>query len=257
MPTPGTLTKANVGFSMPGHAPLYPRPPYRYQGASLLVFEYLTDAVSAARMLPAQAVLPDLPQAPGKAVAALVFATYPATDLGPYQEAVQFLVCEYQGHPVQFATHLYVTSDAAMAAGREMGGYPKKIARIRIDHDHVRYRAALDRPAGQLLASATLTDLQPPEPVEPAESLLKYLTLRIIPSPTRDAPPTFSELLLSDWQIVNGQEQKGTGVCKITGTSMEDPIHFAPIQVLLESKLIRADLVVNANDPDPARNQPF
>lgn len=69
------------------------------------------------------------------AVAALVFASYPESTLGPYQEVVQFLACGYQTRSVRFATHLYVTSDVAMAAGREMGGYPKKIARIRIRHD--------------------------------------------------------------------------------------------------------------------------
>ena len=51
---------------------------------------------------------------------------------------------------VQFATHLYVTSDVAMAAGREMGGYPKKIADIRIEGDPS-FPATLERPAGERL----------------------------------------------------------------------------------------------------------
>lgn len=57
--------------------------------------------------------------------------------------------------------------------------------------------------------------------------------------------------------MLNGRRQKGTGDCKLTGTSSDDPIHFAPILKILESSLIRADLLVNANDPDPSRIQPF
>ena len=256
MGTPGALKKDNIGFSMPAHAPLFPKPPYEYRDATLLVFEYFTDAASAARMLPAQADLPDIPGRPGQAVAGLVFASYPSSDLGPYLEVVQFLACKYQNKPVQFATHLYVTSDVAMAAGREMGGYPKKMAEIRIQGDPS-FQATLERPAGQHLVLATLDDLRPPEPIPPEESVLKYLTLRLIPSPTRDAPPTLAQLILSDWQIVGGRKQKGTGHCKIIGTSALDPLHLAPVLELLDSSLIRADLRVTANDPDPARTQPF
>ena len=183
MATPGTLTKANIGFSMPAHAPLFPRPPYDYKHATLLVFEYLTDAASAARMLPAQAELPDIPGQPGKAVAGLVFASYPTSTLGPYLEVVQFLACTYQKKPVQFATYLYVTSDVAMAAGREMGGYPKKIAEIDIDGRLGRVQRLARSPPDQPLVSATLTGLGAPAPVPAGESILKYLTLRLIPIP--------------------------------------------------------------------------
>lgn len=257
--TRGTLTKANAGFSMPAHAPLFPAPPYEYQDATLLVFEYLTDPASAARMLPAQAELIEPPDAPGKAVAGVVFARYPSSTLGPYLEVVQFLFCLYLGKPVQFATHLYVTTDVAMAAGREMGGYPKKIAGIGIQGDAgPGFSATLERPTGTTLVSASLTDLKDPEPVPEAESLLHYLTLRIIPSPTLAAPPSLSQLILSDWQILDGRKQAGTGVLTITGQSVLDPLQFAPNLHLLDAKLVRAKtLRVTANDSDPSRLQPF
>ena len=78
----------------------------------------------------------ELPDPP---TAGLVFASYPSSNLGPYDEVVLFLDVIFKGRPFQFAAFLYVTTDAAMAAGREMGGYPKKIARIEFlagpDHD--------------------------------------------------------------------------------------------------------------------------
>jgi acetoacetate decarboxylase len=249
----GHLTKENLGFSMPAHAPLYPRPPYDYQDAKLLVFEYLTDPESAARMLPEQAeILPEQP------VAGLVFAHYPSGSLGPYQEVVQFLLCVYQGKPVQFATHLYVTTDVAMAAGREMGGYPKKVASIHIHGDDSGpFRASLDRPAGHRLAAASLTVSGEPTPVAPADATLHYLTLRVIPSPTVDAPPSAADLILSDWEIVDGRQWTGTGTLELTGVSGNDPLHFAPVKSVLASKLVRGNLRVTSNPPDPSRLLPF
>ncbi len=259
--TPGLLSRKNVGFSMPGHAPLYPAPPYDYQDATFLTYAYLTDPAIAAQMLPAQAALPEAPGLPGTAIAGMVFARYPSSTLGPYLEAVQFLLCVYPEAPatIKFATHLYVSTDIAMAAGREMGGYPKKIARIALDGDpESGYTASLERPEGQVLATATLNDLGTPNPIPDSASILEYLTLRLIPSPTRDAPPSLAELVLSDWQIVGGTEQSGSGTCHFTGLSADDPLQFAPILQILESKLILAKtLKVHANEPDPRRLRPF
>ena len=114
MPVRGTLTKAQLGFSMPVNAPLYPRPPYLYRDASLIFFEYATDPSAAAAVLPEQVELADPP------TAILAFAAYPWSSLGPYREVVHLLSVTYQGQPMRYALALYVTSDAAMASGREL-----------------------------------------------------------------------------------------------------------------------------------------
>src|SRR5271157_2824934 len=163
----GSLKKGQLGFSMPPYAPLFPKPPYFYKNATLMIFKYETDE-SAARMVPDLVELADPP------TAGLVFASYPSSNLGPYDEVVLFLDVVFKGRPLQFAAFLYVTTDAAMAAGREMGGYPKKIAVITFEAGAT-YRATLERPAGQLLASATLT---PGESSTPVQKLaLEYMTL--------------------------------------------------------------------------------
>ena len=123
MPVRGRLTKAQLGFSMPSYAPLFPKPPYFYNSASLMIFPYATDE-GAAQMVPNVMELADPP------TAGLVFASYPSSTLGPYDEVVQYLDVVYEGAKYKFATFLYVTTDSAMSAGREMGGYPKKIGRI-------------------------------------------------------------------------------------------------------------------------------
>src|SRR5271167_4147670 len=51
MPVRGSLKKGQLGFSMPAYAPLFPKPPYFYKNATLMVFKYVTNE-SAARMVP-------------------------------------------------------------------------------------------------------------------------------------------------------------------------------------------------------------
>jgi acetoacetate decarboxylase len=235
----GTLTKENLGFSMPSDGPLYPKPPYLYKGASMMVFAFITDGPSAARLLPQQAELTDPP------TAGLVFATYPESSLGPYREVVLFLDAIYQKRSVKYGAHLYVTSDVAMAAGREMGGFPKKLAAIEFTGGP-QYEARLERPAGRLLASGTLkVDQGHGAPFSPT---FDYLTLRVIPSPTKDAPPSLAELLETDWVVSNGEVWKGEGSCELTGASEDDPLHLIPVVKLLGCQLVRGDLQVAAND---------
>jgi acetoacetate decarboxylase len=247
MPIPGRLTRDGLSFSTPSDGPLYPRPPYVYRGASMVVFEFETDGASAAGLLPAQASLADV------AVAGLVFANYPESSLGPYVETVLYLHANYQGSQVLYATHLYVTTDSAMAAGREMGGFPKKIAAISYDESGGAITAKLERPGGTLLASARLTPVG--EPVPFAESSLSYLTLRVIPSPYRDAPPSIAELLGTDWVMTDGTQWQGEGTCQITGASAQDPLQKVPIRKILGCKLIHADLRVGTLEGP--RSQPF
>jgi acetoacetate decarboxylase len=248
MNIPGTLTKDHLGFSMPADAPLYPRPPYLYKDARMMIFAYVTDGASAARILPAEAELTDPP------TAGLVFACYPSSTLGEYREVVVYLDARYQGRDVKYAAYLYVTTDVAMAAGREMGGFPKKIAAIRFRGGrHRPYRATLERPGGLLLASGNLSLVRKIE--DNFATTLNYLTLRIIPSPTKDAPPALAELIETDWQVSNGVVWEGSGACQISGASRDDPLQVVPIVSPLGCQFIRGDLQVSANDRP--RSQPL
>jgi acetoacetate decarboxylase len=245
----GTLKKGQFGFSMPAYAPLYPKPPYFYRDASLLIFEYETIGEIAARMVPDSVELSDPP------MAGLVFASYPASTLGPYDEVVLYLHVSYKGTPLQFAAFLYVTTDAAMASGREMGGYPKKIGRI----EHLpgpAQTAILERPAGLRLCSGTMCPevrvmvADPEKPLPP--KVLDYLTLRLIPSPQLNQPPRVAELLVTHWSVDAAEMWTGRGSCQFTGASDIDPLHWAPLADPIRKPptctLIRGNITVSQND---------
>ena len=87
----GTLTKQNLGFSMPiGCAPL-PEAALHLQGREHDGLP-VTSPMDRRRpgSLPEQAELADPP------TAGLVFATYPESTLGPYSEVVLFLNAVYK-----------------------------------------------------------------------------------------------------------------------------------------------------------------
>jgi acetoacetate decarboxylase len=62
---------------------------------------------------------------------------YPKTNFGlPYKESALFLGAEYEGELGFHCLSMPVTDDIAMAGGRELGGYPKKIAKINLEKDN-------------------------------------------------------------------------------------------------------------------------
>lgn len=66
-----------------------------------------------------------------KALATAFVANYPRTNFGiSYLEGALFLRAEFNGEEGNYCLSMPVTNDIAMAAGREIFGYPKKIANI-------------------------------------------------------------------------------------------------------------------------------
>jgi len=236
----GRLTKDKLGFSMPSYAPLFPKPPYFYKNASLMVFPYETSEI-AAQMVPNVMGLADPP------TAALVFASYPSSTLGPYDEVVQYVDVSFKGVKYRFATFLYVTTDSAMAAGREMGGYPKKIGKIEFLPGPA-LTAVLERPAGLRLCTGTMRAEQrvPPAKV-PTPMALDYLTLRYFPSPQTDQPPTLCEILKTQWTVNPVEMWIGTGSAHYTGASALDPLQLAPIVKPGPCEFITGDILVDLN----------
>ena len=135
MGTPGLLTKDKFGYSMPVDAPLYLPPPLFYEDTRIMLFPYLTDAARAAALLPAPLELVTVDSQGTLALAEMIYAKYPFSTVGAYNEVAQTLAVTYKGQPGAYAVRLHVTNDQALVAGREIGGFPKRHGR-----DHLRRR---------------------------------------------------------------------------------------------------------------------
>ena len=232
----GQLTKDKFGYSMPANAPLYKPFPVNYDKAQVLSITYLTDPNAAAKLLPDQLALADVEAPIPAAIAVAIFAHYPSSTVGVYDEVAQALLCTYQSRPVLYAVNFHVTSDEAMSAGREIAGFPKKIGRIRFKTGET-YSSSLERPAKNRICSCKFTPTQKIKGL-PETDVKEYVSLRVMPNPQNQADPSLCQLIGSLWELGPGQYWAGKTKFRIKGTSADDPYHALPVIKLLEDKCV-------------------
>lgn len=84
--------------------------------------------------------------------AGVILAHYPFSTVGPYHEFISVVqVADARGEMAYYIPYIYVTNDAALAAGRELAGAPKKLATIDLVHEGDQVRGTLERPEGRRL----------------------------------------------------------------------------------------------------------
>ncbi len=108
----------------------------------MVAITYLTPEAAVAAVLPSEFSLPRTP-VEGMAVAMLVFTKYRGGTLEPYNEVILQVPCLYKGQPYLYIPAAYVTTDQAMASGRELFGFPKKLATIELDSSDAQFTGSL------------------------------------------------------------------------------------------------------------------
>jgi acetoacetate decarboxylase len=116
--------------AMPLTNPSYPPGPYRFYNREYLVISYRTD-IDALR-----AVVPE----PLEVVDPIVkyeFIRMPdSTGFGDYTESGQVIPVTYKGEKGSFVHSMYLDDEAPIAGGREIWGFPKKLARPKLSHEN-------------------------------------------------------------------------------------------------------------------------
>jgi len=99
-----------------------------FPGAKMMGVIFSAEPGITARLLP-----PPLEQA--DAPGGLIFiAEYPKTNLGPgYREAALFIRCKYRGEAGSHCLSMPITSEPRMHNGRDVFGFPKKLANIHLE----------------------------------------------------------------------------------------------------------------------------
>ncbi len=102
--------------------------PFIWTNAKVLAVEVRVSRAAALALLPAALRLPDPP------TATLFVADYPETQFGSvYREAAVLLHVEDATGPALHCPWMVVDDDTALILGREVLGFPKKMAEIRLD----------------------------------------------------------------------------------------------------------------------------
>lgn len=118
-------------FAMPLTSPSYPQGPYRFVNREFLIISYRTD------MDALKAVVPE-PLEIIEPIVKYEFIRMPdSTGFGDYTESGQVIPVSYKGQKGGFVHSMYLNDDAPIAGGREIWGFPKKLAdpSLRVEKD--------------------------------------------------------------------------------------------------------------------------
>jgi len=109
-------------FAMPLTDPSYPPGPYRFVDREFFVITYRTDPEAL------QAVVPE-PLKVAEPVVKYEFIRMPdSTGFGDYTESGQVIPVEFEGQRGGYVHAMYLNDDSPIAGGREIWGFPKKLA---------------------------------------------------------------------------------------------------------------------------------
>ena len=109
-------------FAMPLTSPSYPPGPYRFVDREYMIITYRTDPEAIRAMLPEPLEAPD-------PIVKYEFIRMPdSTGFGNYTESGQVIPVTFEGKAGGFVHSMYLDDDAPIAGGREIWGFPKKLA---------------------------------------------------------------------------------------------------------------------------------
>ncbi|MEK8095112.1 acetoacetate decarboxylase [Methylocystis sp. IM3] len=118
-----------TAFAMPLTNPAYPRGPYRFYDREFIVITYRTDPEALA------AVVPE-PLEVDEPIVKYEFIRMPdSTGFGDYTESGQVIPVRFKGERGSYVHTMYLDDAAPILGGRELWGFPKKLASPRISHD--------------------------------------------------------------------------------------------------------------------------
>lgn len=175
-------------YAMPPTNPAYPPGPYRFTDREYVIIVYRTDPEAL------RAVVPE-PLEIAEPLVKYEFIRMPdSTGFGDYTESGQVIPVLYKGEPGTYVHSMYLDDDAPIAGGREIWGFPKKLAFPKLKTEGEVVLGTLHY-GSVLCATATMGykhRILPTEPVAQAMAEPNYL-LKVIPHV--DGTPRICELV--------------------------------------------------------------
>jgi acetoacetate decarboxylase len=118
-----------TAFAMPLTNPAYPPPPYRFYDREYIVIKYRTDREALEAVVPEPLEIADN-------VVSYEFIRMPdSTGFGDYTETGQVIPVNFQGEAGGYVHSMYLNDNSPIAGGREIWGFPKKLAEPKIVHE--------------------------------------------------------------------------------------------------------------------------
>ena len=232
----GQLNLKNAQYSMPADAAAYQSPPFYYRNTRSISVAFETDTEAALQALPAPLAIAE------PATAVLSFYEYPSTTFGPYNEAILSLLVEHKGRPMSYIMHIAVTTEPPMLAGREIWGFPKKLAQIEFKSEKDMVYGTLERPAGVRLASAIV---RPERPASNGHSSTPpAVSFRLIPSAEENGRPVCADIIETHTEVKVHEAWTGTGSIAFAECSRLDPWNRLPVKRVLQASYVLSEMTL-------------
>jgi acetoacetate decarboxylase len=120
-------------FAMPLSSPAYPPGPYRFVNREFLIVTYRTDPDKLAALIPA-------PLEMTEPIVKFEFIRMPdSTGFGDYTECGQVIPVSFRGERGAYVHAMFLNDYPPIAGGRELWGFPKKLAspELKVDKDTI------------------------------------------------------------------------------------------------------------------------
>jgi acetoacetate decarboxylase len=220
------MSEFNIGYSMPSHAPFYPEPPYLYRGTQNLIGVWTGEEELLRSVLPEPLEL-----APERQVIGVV-AHYPhVTGLGTYNVAALFIRARYKELEGVYNCHIYMDSDIAIAAGREIWGFPKQFARVSLTRSGEIVTGMVER--GNIAIMTLSVNMRREATTKELPPAGTIFNLKVIPSPEKGEPPEVRELTVTQHENVKTYRLLGGAATVRFEESPSDPLYiFKPLKML-------------------------
>jgi acetoacetate decarboxylase len=119
-------TVRTTAFAMPLTNPAFPPGPYRFVNREYFIIQYRTDPERLRRVVPAPLELIE-------PVVNYEFIRMPdSTGFGDYTESGQVIPVSYKGQVGSFTHQMFLNDHPPIAGGRELWGFPKKLAQPKL-----------------------------------------------------------------------------------------------------------------------------
>lgn len=178
----------NDAFAMPLASPSYPRGPYRFTNREHLIVTYRTDSAALENAVPE-------PLKFGEPLVRLEFMCMDSsTGFGRYSGAAQQIAVCLHAEPGAYTHNMFLDVHAPISGGRELWGFPQKLAAPSLSVAHDTLLGSLDY-GPERVATATMGYKHAPVADEVAMAMLSEpgFLLKIIPHV--DGTPRVCELV--------------------------------------------------------------
>jgi acetoacetate decarboxylase len=194
-----------IDYSMPRQSGLYPPPPFEYKNARALILVFQCAPDRKKNYLPPKFISIE------GGLDALITLEYPNTSIGRYNECIVTLNCTYENKPGLYVFSIYVDTDIALTAGREIWGIPKKLANIELSHIKESIVEGSVERDGQKLFEVSAAVLNTEPGLSPREMFetLPFYNLKLIPDIADNTKPALRQLTETTLKIHDIHKQLG------------------------------------------------